>query len=98
MKGNGLQGQAKAVLPLQSLDERLSDATLEAVGSIFWEPAAEVNLTFSSQTDVTTKVCVFVGDRKGEMTWVRIFIICPYHMKISLRASVRVSEGQGEPF
>lgn len=95
MKGNGLQGQAKAVLPLQSLDERLSDATLEAVGSIFWEPAAEVNLTFSSQTDVTTKVCVCVGDRKGEMTWLRIFIICQYHMKISLRASVRVSEGQG---
>lgn len=58
MKGNGLQGQAKAVLPLQSLDERLSDATLEAVGSIFWEPAAEVNLTFSSQTDVTTKLSV----------------------------------------
>lgn len=80
MKGNGLQGQAKAVLPLQSLDERLSDATLEAVGSIFWEPAAEVNLTFSSQTDVTTKVCMCVcgGNRKGEMTWLRIFVICPY--------------------
>lgn len=63
-----------AELPLQSLDERLSDATLEAVGSIFWEPVPELNLTFSSQTDVTTKVCMEEGERGREMLWFKIFI------------------------
>lgn len=55
-KEGGVNGHAIAELPLQSLGENLEDATLEAVGSYFWQSDTTLNLILSSQTSSYTKV------------------------------------------
>ncbi|MPC58860.1 hypothetical protein E2C01_052870 [Portunus trituberculatus] len=59
-KPGGMEGQAVAALPLQSLGEDLEDATLEASGSFLWLPQPKLELTLLSQSSSLTKVCISV--------------------------------------
>ncbi|KAG7155845.1 Apolipophorins-like 6 [Homarus americanus] len=54
----GAEGRAIAVLPLNSLDEHLNNAHLEASGSYFWDPEVKLDLTLSSKSSIPTKLVI----------------------------------------
>ncbi|KAK7070065.1 hypothetical protein SK128_012862 [Halocaridina rubra] len=54
----GFDGQAIAVLPLQSLDDRLTDASIEFTGMVFWDPVPKVDITMNSQAADSTKIVI----------------------------------------
>ncbi|XP_069195444.1 LOW QUALITY PROTEIN: uncharacterized protein [Procambarus clarkii] len=67
---NGVEGQAITVLPLRSLDEHLSDTSLQASGSLSWMPEAKLDLTISSDASIPTKLMLkgrFPKKEEGEL-------------------------------
>ncbi|KAK3881181.1 hypothetical protein Pcinc_014366 [Petrolisthes cinctipes] len=76
-KEGGVDGHAIAELPLQSLGENLEDATLEAVGSYFWQSGTTLNLILSSQTSSFTKVEVLGKFARKEKGNLQLSIITP---------------------
>ncbi|XP_068244762.1 uncharacterized protein [Palaemon carinicauda] len=54
----GFEGHAIAELPLQSLDNRLTDASVKFAGLISWDSVPKVNITIQSEGADTSKLVV----------------------------------------
>ncbi|KAK8390621.1 hypothetical protein O3P69_010366 [Scylla paramamosain] len=76
-KTGGMEGQAVAALPLQSLGEDLEDATLEASGSFLWVPEPKLELTLLSRSSSLTKVEVKASFKQEDEGKLQLTITTP---------------------